>query len=70
MKKNKLQSFKLSFFQDLKNQQKNAVNAFLHLCGVMKVVYNNFIPSKRFEDSFIPIPNAMMVQVKGTQLIV
>jgi AAA domain len=47
------------FLHDLKNQQKNAANAFLHLCGVMKDVNNNFIPSKRFEDSFIP--NAMII---------
>ena len=47
------------FLNGLKNQQKNAVKSFLHICGVMKDENNAFLPKKCMPHS--SIPNAMII---------
>ena len=47
------------FLDGLQRQQKNAVIAFLHICGVMKDLNNQFIPKKQMQNS--TIPNAMII---------
>ena len=47
------------FLNGLKSQQKNAVINFLHICGVMKDEYNQFLPKKYMPNS--SIPNAMII---------